>query len=315
MFIKKESVNEVVLKAQEKFKNAKISVNSKVMERFENALSEIARNQSYEEGKTINERDLIKLTNEAGLVLNNAISDKGNIKKTVDDLMILTDYLYAMTMQRLGSPDIPVSFGTEMKNSIVRFAVSTESNKNLNHSYHFNDSVYEKQRGMDADVLKDQIDVSLSAVENGNPSPSQVQTLVAEYQALQKRQNNHGFFWRLFHSTENANRNELLSNMESALKYVLGADVDIMKSSPLLLAEKVLKQNMEQEVSVAFADDGMAQRIGASAEAFAGSDVNEKDITQQLREKLIKEFDVQTVKKVQAPENEASKSLNKESVV
>ena len=99
------------------------------------------------------------------------------------------------------------------------------------------------------------------------------------------------------------------------MKYVLGADVDIMKSSPLLLAEKVLKQNMEQEVSVAFADDGMAQRIGASAEAFAGSDVNEKDITQQLREKLIKEFDVQTVKKVQAPENEASKSLNKESVV
>lgn len=315
MFIKKESVNEVVLKAQEKFKNAKISVNNKVMERFENALSEIAQNQSYEEGKTINDRDLIKLTNEAGLVLNNAISDKGNIKKTVDDLMILTDYLYAMTMQRLGSPDIPVSFGTEMKNSIVRFAVSTESNKNLNHSYHFNDSVYEKQRGMDADVLKDQIDVSLSAVENGNPSPSQVQTLVAEYQALQKRQNNHGFFWRLFHSTENANRNELLSNMESALKYVLGADVDIMKSSPLLLAEKVLKQNMEQEVSVAFADDGMAQRIGASAEAFAGSDVNEKDITQQLREKLIKEFDVQTVKKVQVPENEASKSLNKESVV
>lgn len=315
MFIKKESVNEVVLKAQEKFKNAKISVNNKVMERFENALSEIAQNQSYEEGKTINDRDLIKLTNEAGLVLNNAISDKGNIKKTVDDLMILTDYLYAMTMQRLGSPDIPVSFGTEMKNSIVRFAVSTESNKNLNHSYHFNDSVYEKQRGTDADVLKDQIDVSLSAVENGNPSPSQVQTLVAEYQALQKRQNNHGFFWRLFHSTENANRNELLSNMESALKYVLGADVDIMKSSPLLLAEKVLKQNMEQEVSVAFADDGMAQRIGASAEAFAGSDVNEKDITQQLREKLIKEFDVQTVKKVQVPENEASKSLNKESVV
>ena len=315
MFIKKESVNEVVLKAQEKFKTAKISVNNKVMERFENALSEIAQNQSYEEGKTINDRDLIKLTNEAGLVLNNAISDKGNIKKTVDDLMILTDYLYAMTMQRLGSPDIPVSFGTEMKNSIVRFAVSTESNKNLNHSYHFNDSVYEKQRGMDADVLKDQIDVSLSAVENGNPSPSQVQTLVAEYQALQKRQNNHGFFWRLFHSTENANRNELLSNMESALKYVLGADVDIMKSSPLLLAEKVLKQNMEQEVSVAFADDGMAQRIGASAEAFAGSDVNEKDITQQLREKLIKDFDVQTVKKVQAPENEASKSLNKESVV
>ena len=315
MFIKKESVNEVVLKAQEKFKNAKISVNNKVMERFENALSEIAQNQSYEEGKTINERDLIKLTNEAGLVLNNAISDKGNIKKTVDDLMILTDYLYAMTMQRLGSPDIPVSFGTEMKNSIVRFAVSTESNKNLNHSYHFNDSVYEKQRGMDADVLKDQIDVSLSAVENGNPSPSQVQTLVAEYQALQKRQNNHGFFWRLFHSTENADRNELLSNMESALKYVLGADVDIMKSSPLLLAEKVLKQNMEQEVSVAFADDGMAHRIGASAEAFAGSDVDEKDSTQQLREKLIKEFDVQTVKKVQAPENEASKSLNKESVV
>ncbi len=315
MFIKKESVNEVVLKAQEKFKNAKISVNDKVMERFENALSEIAQNQSYEEGKTINERDLIKLTNEAGLVLNNAISNKGNIKKTVDDLMILTDYLYAMTMQRLGSPDIPVSFGTEMKNSIVRFAVSTESNKNLNHSYHFNDSVYEKQRGMDADVLKDQIDVSLSAVENGNPSPSQVQSLVAEYQALQKRQNNHGFFWRLFHSTENADRNELLSNMESALKYVLGADVDIMKSSPLLLAEKVLKQNMEQEVSVAFADDGMAQRIGASAEAFAGSDVNEKDITQQLREKLIKEFDVQTVKKVQPPENEASKSLNKESVV
>lgn len=315
MIIKEEFANEILKKAQENFKKAGISVNPKVMERFENTVSEIAQNKPYKEGDPINERDLTRLANEAGLVLGDFVSGKGKSEKAVGSLMILTDYLYAVTMQRLGSPNIPASFGAEMKKSIVKFATGMESKASLNQAYMFPDSIYNQQRGKNADDLRDELSTLLSAAENGNPTPSQIQTLVAEYQALQKRQSNHGFFWRLFHSSENAERNELLSNMESALKYVLGNNVNLMKSGSLFLAEKVLEQNIEGEVSSAFADDGMCNRIGASAEAFGESDIEQNDITQELRAALIEDLSHQTEKKTQITENEIVKAQNKENAL
>lgn len=311
MIIKQEAVNDVLAKAQENFKKTGLSIKPNVMQRFENAISEIAANKSYKEGNLINEFDLTKIVNEAGLVLNDAISDNRNIDNPVDDLMSLTDYLYTLTMQKLGSPDIPVSFGPEMQKSIVKCATTVSSKQDLDQSYSFGERIYNKQRYMDADEVRNEISTPLSAAENGNPTPSQVQTLVAAYQALQKRQNDHGFFWRLFHRTENANRTELLSNMQSALKYVLGDDINIMKCSALFLAEKVLKQNMEGSVSTAFTDDGISKRTGVSVDSFVCSDVKQNDCTNELRENLINDINPQVNNEIQKPNIETIEAASK----
>ena len=49
MFIKKESIDSVFAKTQEKFKNTGIQIKPEVMKRFEDALAEIAANGAYEE--------------------------------------------------------------------------------------------------------------------------------------------------------------------------------------------------------------------------------------------------------------------------
>ena len=106
-----------------------------------------------------------------------------------------------------------------------RYAIAAAS---LNGVF-FADNVYEAQRGKDAaDISKtEEIRLAIEAAKVKMATPAQVEKLVAEYQALAKRQSNHGFFWRLFHREENAARTQLLSKMEGALKKMLGDDANI----------------------------------------------------------------------------------------
>ena len=120
MFIKKESIDGVLAKMQENLKNTGIQIKPDVMARFEAALSEIAANGAYEEGTKITENDLIKITNEAGLVLSDIASGKEEIKKPANALMIVTDYLYVMAMQKLGSPIFPRCLALKCKRAFVR---------------------------------------------------------------------------------------------------------------------------------------------------------------------------------------------------
>ena len=267
MFIKKESIDSVFAKTQEKFKNTGIQIKPEVMKRFEDALSEIAASSAYEEGAQIKESDLTKITNEAGLIFKDiALGDK-EIQKPVNALMIVTDYLYAMTMQKLGSPDIPALFGAEMQKNVCNFAAKIIGKQSLDRGQFFADSVYEAQRGKDAADISKTGDVinAISAAKVKAATPAQVERLVAEYQALAKRQNGHGFFWRLFHSKENEARTELLSQMEGALKIMLGDDANVKNSTPLLLAENSIRNTVANEARLAFTKDGMEKRGGISA--------------------------------------------------
>ena len=299
MYIKYEYVNDVFEKAQKKFKNSGITINPNVMKRFEEAISEIASNSLYKAGTDIEDSHFTKITNEATLVIGEVVASGKKTENPVDMLMTLTDYLYAMTMKKLGSPNMPVSFGSEMKKHIIQSATTIEGKQSLNSTYQYSYNVYEKQRGKDAVEVRDKISDSLAASANGNPTPSQVQELVAAYKALSKRQSDHGFFWRIFHSTENNNRTQLLSEMQSALKYVLGNDIDIMECTSFYLAEKVLKQNVETQVNAVFNTDSMSERIGVSTEVFEDSSIIERDISEELRNKLTKTFETFENKEVQ----------------
>ena len=268
MFIKKESVESVLLKTQENFKKTGVQIRPDVIERFENSLVEIANNGAYQEGTKIKEADLIKVTNEAGLVIQEIASDKGEFKAPVEQLMIATYYLYAVAMQKLGCPDIPLLFGTEMQNIVCKYATKISSRQTLVHGDYFVEDVYDAQRGKNADVVKAEVEEALNAARVSAATPKQVQQLVAEYQALAKRQNAHGFFWRLFHRAENEARVELLSEMERHLKTMLGEDVNLMKSTSLYLAEKTIEKNVAKQVKVAFAKNGIEKRDSTFTKAL-----------------------------------------------
>ena len=155
MFIKKESIDSVFAKTQENFKKTGIQIKPEVMKRFEDALSEIAANSAYEEGAGIKESDLMKITNEAGLIFKDIASGNGEIKKPVNALMTVTDYLYAMAMQKLGSPDMPPLFGDEMQKNVCTSAAKIIGKQSLDGGQFFADRVYEAQRGKDAaDISK-----------------------------------------------------------------------------------------------------------------------------------------------------------------
>ena len=267
MFIKKESIDSVFAKTQENFKNTGIQIKPGVMKRFEDALSEIAANSVYEEGAQIKESDLMKIINEAGLIFNDIASGDKEIKKPVNALMTVTDYLYAMAMQKLGSPDIPALFGAEMQKNVCNFAAKIIGKQSLDRGQFFADRVYEAQRGMDAaDISETEtVKYAISAAKVKAATPAQVERLAAEYQALAKRQSNHGFFWRLFHREENEARTELLSKMEGALKTMLGDNANLKNSTPLLLAEGSIKNTVANEARLAFAKNGMEKRGGISA--------------------------------------------------
>ena len=273
MFIKKESINGVFAKTLENFKNTGIQIKPAAMKRFEDALAEIAANSAYEEGAKIKESDLMKITNEAGLIFDDIASGNKEIKKPVDALMTVTDYLYAMAMHKLGSPDIPVLFGAEMQKNVCSFAAKIIGEQSLGGLF-FADNVYEAQRGMDAADISETEAVknAIDAAKVKAATPAQVEKLVAEYQALAKRQDGHGFFWRMFHSKENAARTQLLSKMEGALKKMLGDNANIKNSTPLLLAESSIRNTVANEARLAFAKNGMEKRGGISAKDLANTE-------------------------------------------
>ena len=191
MFIKKDSVDSVFAKTQENLKKTGIQIKPEVMKRFEDTLSEIAANGAYEEGSEVKEADLMKITNEAGLIFKDIASSKGEIKKPMNALMTVTDYLYAMAMQKLGSPDMPALFGDEMQKNVCTFAAKIIGEQSLDRGMFFADGVYEAQRGRDADEIKkdEEVKNAINAAKVKAATPAQVEKLVAEYQALAKRQN------------------------------------------------------------------------------------------------------------------------------
>ena len=85
----------------------------------------------------------------------------------------------------------------------------------------------------------------LANVKSDDAAPDQVAKLVAEYQALQKRQAGHGGVWRFFHHLENKARTDLLAEMKDALTARLGTDFDIEKDYPNAARQAMIKPYTE----------------------------------------------------------------------
>lgn len=320
MHIKKESVNEIYENAKKRFESLKAPIEPKAMKRFETELSEIASSRSYREGERVSDNDLLKIANEVSLVigaLRQGILDSNNPKEKgadpLNSIMTVTDYLYAMTMQKLGSPELPASFGPAILDHAGKTATAIQSNLKLKQNPYYGRDVYEKQRGKDAVYVREEVNEDLTAVQSGKAAPEQVQRLLVAYQALQKRQNDHGFFWRLFHSDENAQRTELLEQMKASLEGIVGEGADLMKKDSLVVAEGWIRKSVEREVESAFAPDAMRQRLGASPEAFIDADAKQSEgpSTEQLRNSLASDLGMDKNKATQPPYHEKTETLAK----
>ena len=153
MFIKKESVNEILSKSKEKFDQLGIYTKEAkaALRRFENELSELADKRTYKEGEAPDADDLLKITNEVALALSAVCPEMGKKANLTDSLMTVTDYLYAMTQEKLGCPDIPLSFGDATRKHVRKLAIETKSKRDLTYDSYFVESTYNKQRRKDAD--------------------------------------------------------------------------------------------------------------------------------------------------------------------
>lgn len=328
MFIKKEYVNEVLAKAEGNLQQSGINLDPKLMKRFKTELSEIAKNSSYKEGDRIDATHFFKISNEVGLVIssvknyligskNRLSSDQLKSYEPMDSLMTVTDYLYAMTMQALGCPSIPASFGSTIQKNVGDLSTAINCNLKLNMSDSYTYQVYDHQRGKDTEEIRETVFELASNANQNIASPREIETLAAEYRALQRRQNDHGFVWRLFHPRENAERTHLLGEMESALKNVLGQNVNLMKNSPLSLAESMFKKSAIENAKAAFSDDAMSKRIGVSLEAFSSESImqNSDDMQKELTESLSKDLNVNEKKEIQQPKTEEINAPQKENVI
>ena len=137
------------------------------------------------------------------------------------------NYLIAVTAKELGSPKLPIETFRPFFKSWAQSILTAKPRTNISL-----DDTFNSQRRIDAlDLRNDRIEPLLTEINNKNNLAENVTKLYAEYQALVRRQANHGFFWRLFHSAENDARTALINELRDTLQpYV--PDIDLRSKTP-----------------------------------------------------------------------------------
>ena len=218
--------------------NSTRNTNSNIVKEEKDAFRSMLYNYSFDEGQPVPAEALEEIKAGVKNVLHATasyyISRKDEVsadaKRNFDPtnaLIQAAEELYMLVNATTGCPDMPYMFGEDIHEEIKKSA------KVIQHEYMRNDelgdgalrdniatgSTYNAQRRKNADVLRrDYMNTLISDVKSNDPHPDKVGKLVAEYQALQRRQAGHGRIWRFFHASENSARNELLKDMREALE-------------------------------------------------------------------------------------------------
>ena len=264
MFITKEKVTPIYDRMCEEYEKYRRLVNDELMDEYNALLKGIAEKGEYQEGEMITGGDLASINKSVKKILEDVkknIIAKGESMQTsekmsydcVAPMIAMTDYMFVTAMKTLGCPYIPNSFGPEIHEALEHQAKQADSQlKKAEYMSISSEEHYNDQRKKDADVVRANNSELIYAVKQKKASPEKVATLLAEYQALKHRQNNHTFIWRMFHGDENKARKTLLSDMEKALKGVLGDNVYLDKVSPIKIAvnmeDKIINTQMQKDL-------------------------------------------------------------------
>ena len=223
MNIAKQDVALAKRAAEEKMKELSVKIKPDDLEAYKLALKNIAKNHSYAEGENLSFDDSDILIEAArrvmggmGNAFHNIPEDERRKANVAGMIMAVNDYMISLAMEELNSPVIHGYCTDQLKviyNATALRCVASKPRK----GYIVSDA-FEEQRGMSAEELRDYKADSLIKAVKANPGDvDSGAALYVEYQALAKRQENHGAVWRFFHRGENAARTALLNEMKEAM--------------------------------------------------------------------------------------------------
>lgn len=319
MYIKVEYVDEVLEKAKEKMDSAGISVRDDDLQRFHKALDGIAQRKELKPGDELDDLSCMLLMSDVTFAYSNirndlAAANAGKGEVNVDQLMCVTDYFYALAMKKLGCPSIPASFGGSFRDTIDRTASVVNSSGALEVDNKYAEKTYQQQRYKSAAEVWSKVLNTMNAAKAKTAKPGEIQNLIVEYQALHKRQKDHGAIWRFFHGKENEERVALLEDMKTTLQGVLGTKYNLESGDSLKILEAECNEKICDQIDIAFKDDGMSKRLGVSVEAFEGmeisrgKDLDNQDLRISLQQSL--NIDMSEVKPIELVDAEARNKTN-----
>ena len=251
MYIKPQYAKIALKNADAKRKAQGIVFDPKDIAAYRAKLKEVAKNNEIKEGTELDFIIYYAIKQDINSLIDRLVSGvehkseefRKNVKAS-DYVLAAHDYLLALATIELGSPDIPTDqLGTN-------FARWTETVVEANPNYGISATdTYEKQRRIDAkQLLASKIQPLMDGLNNRQTKAESLGKLIAEYQALYRRQANHNAIWRLFHLTENAERTTLLKEMEQVIKAELVniLDLDIKTADPTEVA-RALEETLQNK--------------------------------------------------------------------
>lgn len=203
-------------------------LNSGFMNEYQHLLQDIAKESQYKYNEKLLPGDFERIQASVNNVLENAATllgskEMSNEKRLAFDgmknMVMLSDYMFAMASKELGCPDIPENFGSDGIKSIATNARNANglAREPLYQSIS-DDERYNLQRKKDAVVVRGETQELINLCNSGKEATIfDALKLVSEYHALSRRQAGHNGIWRFFHSKENEERTKLLNDMKNAI--------------------------------------------------------------------------------------------------
>lgn len=251
MFIPQKYTDIALKKADAIRKEQKVTFDERSLENYKEELRKIAKKRSITEGSDLTHEETVKVNADIIYLMLNATSrvatmdatDKRKVKAN-EYILSAFKYLIAVAESELGSPNLSLEsftphFDLWAKNVVSANPITTDIDL---------EDTFKKQRRIDAKNLKEDIFGPLLNDINDKKNVSEnVGKLYAEYRALVLRQKNHTGFWRFFHSAENAERTELIKDLEDVLKKY-APDIDLNAKTPVGARNVIRSAAVEQVV-------------------------------------------------------------------
>ena len=271
MNIAKKDVPLALKVAEEKMKEFSVQVNSANLDDYKLTLSNISKNHSYAEGEPLSFDDSQTLVGAIrkmmrGIESNfyNLPDEKKREANVAGMIMAANDYMVALAMEELNSPILSEAYCTDQLETMYSALAGRLLDRKPRKEY-LTSVIFDEQRGIDAQELKSgKVDNLIKAVHADPDNIEKIADLYAEYQALAKRQENHGAIWRLFHRKENAARTALLNEMRAVMEgKIPKADLDEPYTDPATFIHAEDAEETQKAIS-----EGVTNRVKNTEKGF-----------------------------------------------
>ena len=253
MRIEAEHFDIAVRAAYKKKNDMGIVFDTAAMAEFRIALNELARKRNSTDAPVMTDAEFKAIKPAFNRLLNGAVENFASQSNEVKDKTNIRDYTFAahdyaiaLMLDTLKCNEIPsknyLSFESDTVD-LARNLIKAKSDKMKETT-----SFFKEQRRINADELEENVSGLMNEVSKTKthfPKPEAVAKLYGEYQALMKRQKNHGRIWRRFHKEENAKRTELLDKMKKTLSESLpSAVMNEAAQSPSFVQKYIEHKNL-----------------------------------------------------------------------